>query len=351
MPLEPPSGLGDANGAMLWSVSTANSVDTIEELAAAATDRRPVRTSDAKSGADFELLTIDGRSCFLKVLDVDSDWIMRVTGNTDHWEYKVWQAGLYHRFPGVIDHTIIAMALDTTGGSTHLGILMDDVSEWLVPPGDEVVAAATHDGFVRHMAQLHAEFWGWHDSVGLCPMVNRIRFFCPENIAPELRADAIPGPIAAADAGWKHLAEIHPELSSFIAGIHEDPSGLVDALSESPLTFVTGDWKMGNLGRHADGRTVLVDQAYPGEAPGLYDLLWYVALNRMRLPVSKEATIDVYRAGLEAAGIDTGGWFERQLGLSIIAMMATFAWEKALGDADELAWWSDQVAQARAWLP
>ena len=122
---------------------------------------------------------------------------------------------------------------------------------------------------------------------------------------------------------------------------------MVDALAESPATFVTGDWKMGNLGRHADGRTVLVDQAYPGEAPGLYDLLWYVALNRQRLPVSKEATIDAYRAGLEAAGIDTGGWFERQLGLSIIAMMATFAWEKALGDADELAWWSAQVAKAQ----
>ena len=84
---------------MLGTMNAANSVDTIEELAAGATDRRPVRSSDAKSGADFELLTIDGRSCFLKVLDAESDWIMRVTGNTDHWEHKVWRAGLYHRFP------------------------------------------------------------------------------------------------------------------------------------------------------------------------------------------------------------------------------------------------------------
>ena len=57
----------------------------------------------------------------------------------------------------------------------------------------------------------------------------------------------------------------------------------------------------------------------PDEAPGLYDLLWYVALNRQRLPVSKEATIEAYRIGLEAAGINTDGWFERQLGLSFIA--------------------------------
>ena len=335
---------------MLRTMSTADSADTIEALVAGATDRRPVRSSDAKSGADFELLTIDGRSCFLKVLDVESDWIMRVTGNHDHWEHKVWRAGLYHRFPAVIDHTIIAMALDVTGGSTRLGILMDDVSTMLVPPGDKVVATETHDGFVRHMAQLHAEFWGWRDTIGLCSMENRLRFFCPEVIAPELRVDDVPGPIAAADLGWQRLAELDPALSDFIASIHEDPAALVAALSGTPTTLVTGDWKMGNLGRHTDGRTVLVDQAYPGEAPGLYDLLWYVALNRLRLPVSKEATIDAYRSALGAAGVDTGGWFDRQLALSLIAIMATFAWEKALGDTKELAWWSAQVADARKWL-
>ena len=72
---------------------------TIDELTAGATDRRPIRTSDARSGAEFEMLNIDGHRRFLKVLDAESDWIMRVTGNTDHWEHKVWQAGLYHRFP------------------------------------------------------------------------------------------------------------------------------------------------------------------------------------------------------------------------------------------------------------
>src|SRR6476619_4385558 len=102
---------------MLDTMNAARSVGTIEELAAGATDRRPVRSSDAKSGAAFELLTIDGRPCFLKVLDAESDWIMRVTGNTDHWEHKVWRAGIYDRFPDVIDHTILAMALAQTGGS------------------------------------------------------------------------------------------------------------------------------------------------------------------------------------------------------------------------------------------
>src|SRR5690349_4622706 len=119
---------------------------TIDDLVAGATDRRAVRSSDAKSGSTFELLTLDGRPCFLKVLDAEDDWIMRVTGNTDHWEHKVWQAGLYHRFPGVIDHTIIDMALDTSGDRTRLGILMDDVTDSLVPPGDDGVPMEMHDG-------------------------------------------------------------------------------------------------------------------------------------------------------------------------------------------------------------
>jgi hypothetical protein len=114
-------------------MGVADSVATIEELVAGATDRRPVRSSDAKSGASFELLWMEGRSCFLKVLDAESDWIMRVTGNTDNWEYKVGRAGPYHRFPDVIDDTIIAMALDATSGATRLGVLMDDVSGSLVP--------------------------------------------------------------------------------------------------------------------------------------------------------------------------------------------------------------------------
>ena len=327
-------------------MTTSVTASTIDELIAGAADRRPVRSSDAKSGADFELLTVNGEPCFLKVLAAESDWIMRVTGNTDHWEYKVWTAGLYDAYPPEIDHTIRAMALDRSTGSTRLGILMDDVSSTLIPPGDDVVAAATHTGFIEHMAKLHAGFWGWSDTLGLCPVANRIRFFARDVIAPELLVDDVPGPVQAADVGWRRLAELDPEMARRLFALHDDPTPLVDALAETPATFVTGDWKMGNLGRHPDGRTVLFDQAYCGEGPGLYDLLWYVAVNRQRLPVSKEATIALYREALEREGIATADWFDRQLALSVITIMTTFGWEKALGDADELGWWSAQVAAA-----
>ena len=56
------SGLGGGigMGAMPWIAGVADSVDTIEKLVPGATERRPVRSSDAKSGASFEQMTIEG---------------------------------------------------------------------------------------------------------------------------------------------------------------------------------------------------------------------------------------------------------------------------------------------------
>ena len=88
----------------------------------------------------------------------------------------------------------------------------------------------------------------------------------------------------------------------------------------------------------------------PGEAPGAWDLAWYLALNRARLPQSKEATIAAYRAALERRGIDTAPWFDRQIALTLLGMGACFAWEKAHGDDDELLWWQDRAEYGRRQL-
>ena len=55
-----------------------------------------------------------------------------------------------------------------------------------------------------------------------------------------------------------------------------------------------------------------------------------------------------FRAALEAGGVATGSWWDAQLDLCLIAIMATFGWEKALGDAAELSWWEARVAGAAA---
>jgi hypothetical protein len=214
--------------------------------------------------------------------------------------------------------------------------------------GDVVGADGRHASFVEHMAALGAAFWDWDDGIGLTTMAQRLRFFAPDNIAAELDAAEVPGPIAAAAAGWAALPGRSPLLARLARLVHDQPEVVTGPLSRTPRTFLHGDWKMGNLGAHPDGRTILLDWAYPGSGPACWDLCWYLALNRARLPEPKEAVISRFRAALEERGIDTGGWWQRQLDLCMIGIMATFGWEKALGDAEELGWWQRRVTEAAA---
>ncbi len=56
--------------------------------------------------------------------------------------------------------------------------------------------------------------------------------------------------------------------------------------------------------------------------------------------------ISRFRAALEDRGMDTSSWWQQQLDLCMIGIMATFSWEKALGDAAELSWWEARGADA-----
>jgi hypothetical protein len=237
------------------------------------------------------------------------------------------------------------MALD----GHRLGILMTDCGDDLVPPGDDRLPVRQHDRFIDHLATFHATFFGWRDTIGLQPLARRFLFFAPATIAPELQRPNVPAPIAAADEGWRRLPERSRQLADLVDAIHRDPQALAEAMLGTPQTFVAGDWKLGNLGSRPDGRTIVLDWAYPGEAPPCWELAWYLALNRARLPRSKEDTIAGYRRALERHGVDTAGWWDRQLGLCFVGMMATMAWEKALGDAEELAWWEAAAIDGSAW--
>jgi hypothetical protein len=251
------------------------------------------------------------------------------------------------RVPAGIDHAVVAMEIAGSGDDAELSMLMHDISPFLVPEGDAPVPIEQHDAFLHHLAELSATFWGWRDESGhLSTMAERIRFFDATNVARELAVAEPPGPIVAADAGWKRLAERAPALLTAAQAIHAEPSLVSDPLADTPTTFLQGDWKMGNLGSHPDGRTILLDWAYPGSGPACWDLCWYLALNAARIPETKEGAIARFQGWLEKLGIDTAGWFDRQLDLCVVAMMATFGWEKALGGDDELQWWVRRVGEA-----
>lgn len=327
-----------------------NTATPVGQLLDRVTARDLIVGEDGKSGNTVERVEIDDAPYVLKRMSVEADWIMRVMGDRVFWPHIAWEAGIFARVPAVIDHAVVGMSLAGRGPGAVLTILMRDVGPFLIPEGDEPVSVDQHQGLLDDMAAMQATFWGWRDDLGLQTMAQRLSPFAPATIAPELLVEDVPVPVAVADQGWRRLSEVAPDLARLVLPFHRDPRPLVDALAATPATFLHGDWKMGNLGRHPDGRTVLIDWAYLGAGPGCWDLMWYLALNRARLPQTKEQSIERYRAALGANGITTEGWFDRQLGLSAIGMMVVFGWEKAVGDADELAWWEGQAVAASRWL-
>ena len=317
---------------------------SVEELIDGASGRRPFRTSDAKSGSSFERVEIDGERYVLKVMHVDDDWLARSMGDVTCRPVRVWAAGLLETFPATIDHTVVGAAAGLGRNGWGAALLMRDVGDLLVPAGHQTVPLDQHEAFLDHLAELSARFWGWTDTVGLTPPSLRWAFFGEAMLDVERRRgwpDEVP---RIADAGWQAFTERAPDdVNRLVTELRRAPWTISEAVATTPTTFLHGDWKMGNLGSHADGRTILIDCAYPGEGPACHELGWYLAINRARLPESKEAAIERFRSSLERHGVATADWWERQLDVCLLGTLVQFGWEKALGDADELAWWSDRA--------
>ena len=321
-------------------------LSSVDELLAGATDRTAFLTSDSKSGSAFERVVIDGQPLIVKHIHIDDDWTMRFNGDVGCNPVQVWQAGLMDVLPDRIDHGVVAVAAGFGRNRWGGAILMRDLSDAMVPPGDDVLPLEHHATLIGDLAALSARMWGWRDTVGLTPVEQRWTWFNYASLAvEEARGWPDPVPLIASN-GWQTFAERAPRrVFEVIDELRRSPDSLVAAMRATPLTFVHGDWKLGNLGVTVDGRTALIDWTYPGEGPCCYEFAWYLAVNRARLPETKEEATARFQASLERNGIDTAGWFDRQLALSLLAGLVVFGWEKALGDDDELGWWCDRALE------
>src|SRR5258707_2281734 len=92
--------------------------------------------ADARSGAVFERVVVGSDRYFVKRFGFASDWVMRVSGDRVGRQYLVWRTGIMDRSPGCIDHTVVATGVDGAGEEAVLTIVMREVGEYLVPPGD-----------------------------------------------------------------------------------------------------------------------------------------------------------------------------------------------------------------------
>jgi hypothetical protein len=259
----------------------------------------------------------------------------------------MWTSGLFDALPASIDHTIVDVATGLGRNGWGAALLMRDVSEGMVSVEKGLLPLDQHVRFMQHMAELHAHFWEFHDTIGLMPRGNLYFMLSPLVSEYEThRGETAPVPGMIAE-GLERMADLSPALADIVFPLLREPWPLVAAQSSGPQTLVHSDWKAGNLGSHADGRTILLDWAFPSEAPAPADLAWYIAVNCDLLPHSKEETIATYKEALEGRGISTAGWWEPQLELALLAQVVLLGWSKT---GDELAWWEDRVPRALPFL-
>ena len=328
-------------------------VGSVGELLPPGAVRTPMTHVDSKSGARFEWVEMGGRRYVLKHFDLRDDWTMRAVGDLGCGTLRLWSSGLLDELPGCFRQPIVAIAWNRSiwPPARATSVLMEDIGECLVPPGDEPIALEQHLGFIDHMAALHAHFWERGAEIDMIPNENRLLELSPwlALAEAELSSDHLVPRLVG--EGWQLLPTVAPRLAEIVVPLAWDPSPLSEALASTPSTLVHGNWKLGNLGTDAEGRTVLIDWENPGRGAGCGDLAWYLAINSARLPCSRERTIDAYRAALETRGVSTDGWWERQLALGLLAGMVWFGWEKAFGGwNEELAWWTKWAETATGYL-
>ncbi len=322
----------------------------------------PLVTVDGLSEVPLERIVAGGpdgtRSFVLKRLAYASDWVMRATGDTLGRPVVAWTSGLLDRLPPCIEHGIVACAHDGAGWA----VLMRDVEDTLVPPGDTPITSGEQEHFLAHMAAMHATLWEqrqWaHVSPGLCSLRQRYSALAPGTMRrADIKASAVP---QMAVFGWDLLEDaVAPGVAAAVRALLHDPGPLCAALRAYPQTVIHGDWKLGNLGLTNGGserRTVLLDWALVGVAPPAVDLAWYLAVNSARLPVTREATIETFVRCLRDVLGDRFAlsWWEPQLDLALLGAFVQLGWSKVFGalqgapgvrerEQDEVCWWSERV--------
>jgi hypothetical protein len=323
---------------------------SVAELIAGATERTTLAGAAGKSGARLERVVIDGQPYVLKRLDLAEDWTMRASGCLRGAPLLAWERGLLARLPACFNQPIVGVAPAGGGGRPPSGgcaLLMRDVTPWLVPVTDEPIGLDQHLRFLRHMAALHAAFWACGSECEIVPVMHRYLELSPWLAGAEASIGSAHLVPRLVGEGWPRLAEVAPAAAAVVIPLARDPGPLVEALESTPQTFVHSNWKLDNLGTDDAGRTVVLDWEQPGRGAPLSDLAWYLAINCRRLPQGKMDTIAAYRQALEAHGISTEGWWDRQLALCLLGALVQFGWEKALGGYDEeLAWWESQAVRA-----
>lgn len=309
---------------------------SLDELLAGATAGDSVKPADSKSGAAFQRVVIDGKRFVVKHLV--RDWLADASCDDTCRAVGLFEDGVYDNVSDIVDTTVVAAARLSADSPWPAALLMRDATDEFIAE-DTAVDLPMHAAIIETMAALHARFWLHPPPTTYMPFAVNYALLSPRQARRERTVLGDRSEVLRhVHAGWADVAAAAPACWPAVERLLDQPAPLVDALARTPVTFLHGDWKMGNLGRRPDGQVVLVDWDRPAVGPATADLAWYLSVNCDRLPESKEAAIARYRVGLEQRGVDTAPWWDAQLDLALLGAFLMLGWSKS-GQAHELDWW------------
>ena len=333
-----------------------------------AIQREPLTSIDSATGAILERVVVSDDSgqqarYVVKRLRPLGDWIARATGDTRVREHQIAAGGIFSALPDGIATPVLGSLSLTTGG---YALIMRDLGDALVPSGDEPLTPQQLTASLQALARLHSAFHGFParltSGLALCPLGHWLTLLAPATGDREAETEP-PDPVTSLlRPGWDAFARRQPAAWDVLAPLLVQPGPVMSALRDLPATVLHGDAKAGNLAFEGD-RVLLLDWGLALRGPGALDLGWYLAVNSAKLPLEREAVVELYRAERErlARLPASGELWERELALGLLAGAMRLGWAKALGaesdDAEirareqaELAFWARAALDAQRWL-
>jgi hypothetical protein len=305
------------------------------------------------SGSTHRRLTVRLRSggvrrLVLKHTVPAADWTLRCSGDSRGRETLMLdEPGLAAQWQAFAS-PYLAWAAD----GHEIGLLMEDLSDHLLPDVREPVAEADEERILGALASLHAAFWE-------SPSLDRSWLARPHQlfglVGARACAQAVDGgsasPIQArAHDGW---AIAFRRLPAPVADrMREAPETLARHSAHLPRTLTHGDAKVANFALLPDGRVAAFDWALIGAGPVALELGWYLAVNATRLAAGKEHAIARYRRLLESRlgrSLEPKLWADTEA-QAVLAGGAMLLWSKALaleaggsGAREEWDWWVERL--------
>jgi hypothetical protein len=316
--------------------------------------REPLKTS-GRSGAHHERLEVGLRSgerltLVLKRNRWLDDWEARRTGDAVGREAAVLADPDLNGIWSAFRCPFRAFA----SADGEFGLLMDDLTAHLSPPGDEPISEAAEDALLGALAALHARYW--ESSVlardWLLTPSQAITAYGPN--APDEEAQrGAPEPLFEwVRQGWEIMRARLPE--PLLALLSDPRETLAHACAGLPRTLLHGNTRVGNFAYYPDGGVAAFDWAEAGVAPPTLDIGWYLIINARRRARPANVILARYRGLLErslGAPLSDVLW-EQMVSAALLYGAGMLLWDRALdlddglpGASEEWEWWIEQLTQ------